>query len=175
AEPAHSLSELWELRKKDSNDPRVSLMRPSAQRIVGYFRAMEHHGIQVNDELVLHSRYAADSAQEAVHRFLSRGARASALHATNAVLSSGAYRAIRSHGLSIPHDFSFIGFDDQEWTMMVQPEVSVVEQPRQQLGELSATILVQTIAQTRPDPIERIVQAELLMRGSAAAPSDSIL
>src|SRR5699024_8810754 len=95
---------------------------------------------------------------------------ATAVHATNAVLSSGAYRGIHSRGLRLPDDLSFIGFDDQEWTTMVQPAVTVVEQPRQRLGATALTVLTSIIRGRTAAPLEHLLDAEVLMRGSVAAP-----
>lgn len=168
AEAAPALSTLRKLTENTSDHPALSLLRPSAQRIVGYLRAIANAGLEIDEELVIQSGYTSSSAQEAVEAFLDRGLGATALHATNAVLSSGAYRGIRSRGLTIPADLSFIGFDDQEWTTMVQPAVTVVEQPRQRLGATAATVLTRLVRGADADPSEYLLDAELLTRGSAA-------
>lgn len=170
AEAAPAVSRLQDLTESAPDNPELSLLRPSAQRIVGYLRALKREGIEVDEDLIIHSGYTTSSAQEAVDGFLARGTGATALHATNAVLSSGAYRGIRAQGLSVPDDLSFIGFDDQEWTTMVQPAVTVVEQPRQRLGATAATVLTTIIRGDAAEPLERLLGAELVMRGSAAAP-----
>lgn len=169
AESAPALARLQELAESFSSHPHLSLLRPSAQRIVGYLRAIKRHGIELDDDLIIHSGYTTTSAQEAVERFLTSGIEATALHATNAVLTSGAYRGIRTRGLSVPEDMSFIGFDDQEWTTMVQPGVTVVEQPSQQLGATAATVLTSLVRGAAADPLEHLLEAELLMRDSTAS------
>ncbi|MGO1768592.1 MAG: LacI family DNA-binding transcriptional regulator [Microbacterium sp.] len=173
AEAAPALPTLRTFAEHASDHPGLSLLRPSAQRIVGYLRALIRAGLDVDDELVIRSGYTTSSAQAAVESFLDSGTGATALHATNAVLSSGAYRGIRARDLALPADLSFIGFDDQEWTTMVLPAVSVVEQPRQRLGATAATVLASIIRGGEADPLERLLDAELLMRGSAAAPVTS--
>lgn len=166
AETSPPISKLQTFTEKASSHPELSLLRPSAQRIIGYLRAMKEHNLGIDEELILHSSYTTNSAQDAVIRFLKKGCDITALHATDAVLSSGAYRGIRSLGLSVPEHLSFVGFDDQEWTIMVQPRVSVVEQPREQLGAVAATLLMKTISGSRPEPLKRLLQPELLMRDS---------
>ncbi|MGX1933816.1 LacI family DNA-binding transcriptional regulator [Microbacterium resistens] len=146
----------------------VSLLRPSAQRLIGYLRALRQAGIAIDEDLIIRSGYTTELAQEAVEAFLDRSPDVTALHATDAVLSSGAYRGIRSRGLRIPEDLSLIGFDDQDWTTMVQPPVSVVEQPRQRLGATATTTLVGMIRGGTAEPRRQMLAAELLVRGSAA-------
>ena len=47
---------------------------------------------------------------------------------------AGAYRAVRDRGSRMPEELSLIGFDDEPWTTLVRPGVTVVEQPRYDLG-----------------------------------------
>lgn len=173
AEAAPALSTLQELTASAPNNPALTLLRPSAQRIVGYLRALEQARIDVDENLIIHSGYTTASAQAAVESFLERRNTATALHATNAVLTSGAYRGIRARGLQVPDHLSFIGFDDQEWTTMVQPAVTVVEQPRQRLGATALTVLTSIIRATETDPLDHLLGAEMLVRESAAAPAQT--
>lgn len=168
ASQVHSTLEVFTDRPAEDID--LSLLRPSAQRLVGYLRALRRASLDIDDRLIIRSGYTTSDAQKAVQAFLDSGAEATALHATDAVLSSGAYRGLRAHGLVIPDDLSFVGFDDQDWTTMVNPSVTVVEQPRQRLGATATTALIGLIrgaaAQSRP----QMLTAELLVRDSAAAP-----
>lgn len=168
ASAAHS--ELADLIDRATEDLDRSLLRPSAQRLVGYARALREAGIDIDDALIIRSGYSTADAQQAVQAFFERGIDATALHATDAVLSSGAYRGIRAADLTVPGDLSFIGFDDQDWTTMVQPAVTVVEQPRQRLGATATTTLVGIIRGGTAEPACQMLAAELLVRGSVAAP-----
>lgn len=168
AEAAPPVDHLRKLAHTDGQVTELSLLRPSAQRVVGYLRALERAGLELDESLIIPSGYTTASAQQAVEGFLASGIEATALHATNAVLSSGAYRGIRARGLTVPDDLSFIGFDDQEWTTMVQPPVTVVEQPSQRLGATAATVLIDLIRGSAAEPPERLLRAELLIRGSSA-------
>ncbi|MFG1955347.1 LacI family DNA-binding transcriptional regulator [Micromonospora sp. NPDC048830] len=170
-EAAQVRSTLERLTNQTSESSDLSLLRPSAQRFVGYLRALHRAGLEIDDELIIRSGYATGDAQRAVEAFLDRDTGATALHATDAVLSSGAYRGIRARGFSIPDDLSFIGFDDQDWTTMVQPAVTVVEQPRQRLGATATTALVGIIRGGAAEPREQMLEAELVVRASVAAAS----
>lgn len=155
---------------RPSEDADLSVLRPSAQRLIGYLRALTAAGLGIDDELIIRSEYTTDSAQAAVESFLADGPGATALHATDAVLSSGAYRAMRSRRIAVPGQVSFIAFDDQDWTTMVQPSVTVVEQPRQRLGAAAATALIAAIRGNPPEELNVRLSASLLTRDSAAAP-----
>ncbi|WP_336629777.1 MULTISPECIES: LacI family DNA-binding transcriptional regulator [unclassified Microbacterium] len=162
------VSALEALTRGDTAAIDLSPLRPSAQRLVGYLRALNHAGIAVDDRLIIRSGYNTADAQKAVEAFFARSTPATAIHATDAVLSSGTYRAIRNRGAAVPDELSFIAFDDQDWTTMVQPTVTVIEQPRQRLGAVAATALIGIIRGGAAEPHEQLLQAELIMRGSTA-------
>lgn len=166
-EAAQVRATLESLTARDSTSSDLTLLRPSAQRLVGYLRALRNAGIEIDDDLIIRSGYSTQDAQQAVEAFLDRDTGATALHATDAVLSSGAYRGIRARNRSIPDDLSFIGFDDQDWTTMVRPAITVVEQPRQRLGATATTALIGIIRGGTAEPPQQMLAAELLVRGSA--------
>lgn len=168
-EPSQVRSTLESFRDHSAEDHDLSLLRPSTQRLVGYLRALSEADIDIDDALIIRSRYTTADAQRAVQEFFERGEAVTALHATDAVLSSGAFRGIRSSGRAIPGDLSFIAFDDQDWTTMVEPAVTVIEQPRQRLGATAATTLVGIIRGGAAEPTHQMLTAELLVRDSAAA------
>lgn len=168
-EAVQERSELEHLGNARSADADLSLRRPSEQRFVGYLRALKTAGLEVDDALIIRSAYTTESAQAAVESFFDRGVNATALHATDAVLSSGAFHALRSRRLRLPDDISFIAFDDQDWTTMVHPSVTVVEQPRQRLGAAAATALISAIRGNPTHELNLRLNASLLMRESAAA------
>src|SRR5690606_3705137 len=88
-------STLKDFTDRPAEDVDLSLLRPSAQRLVGYLRALGRAGLDIDERLIIRSGYTTADAQKAVEAFLETGIEASALHATDAVLSSGAYRALR--------------------------------------------------------------------------------
>ncbi len=167
-EATMGVPELEPLTRGDTAPFALALLRPSAQRLVGYLRAMRDADLPVDEDLIIRSAYSADDAQRAVDSFFERGTSATALHATDAVLSSVTYHAIRDRGPALPDPLSFIAFDDQDWTTMVAPTITVIEQPRQRLGAVAATALIGLIRGGAAEPHDRLLQAELIVRGSTA-------
>jgi len=146
--------------------------RPATQRLWGYLSALAEAGIELDPRLVIGTAYHQSAAEAAVRASLS-GSRATALFATNSVVTSGAFRALASLGVSIPKQLSFIGFDDQEWTTMVTPPVSVVAQPPLELGVAAADALMRRIEDPDAPIADAILPGDLLLRASTAAPDDA--
>lgn len=145
-------------------------LRPSAQRLLGYRNALDKHGLSLEHDLVVHAEYTWRSAQKAVRRLIESGQDFSALFCTDAVLTAGAYKAIVEAEVPIPETFSFIGFDDQEWTTLVSPAISVLDQPRHALGATAATRLLAQIHHITANQQDVRLPANLIPRGTTAAP-----
>lgn len=151
-------------------ETQTAVLRPSSQRLLGYLRALGEHGIPVDPALILRSGYAAESASETVGRALDAGIGFTALYCTDSVLTLGAYRALVDREVALPEELSFVGFDDQEWTTLVRPEVTVVDQPRHSLGVAAAERLlrqIETDGEAEEDDIR--LPASLIVRGSTRA------
>ncbi|GAA3667463.1 LacI family DNA-binding transcriptional regulator [Microbacterium marinilacus] len=144
-------------------------LRPSHQRLLGYLDALQAHGIPVDPALVLSSAYDADSARAAVAEAL-QSRRFTALYCTDSVLTLGAYTHIVDSDLSLPGAFSFVGFDDQEWTTLVRPAVTVVDQPRYRLGAATANMLIARIRRIGEVPSDMLLDAQLITRASTSRP-----
>ncbi|WP_187240558.1 LacI family DNA-binding transcriptional regulator [Microbacterium mitrae] len=156
-------SEITELL--DLDDHATSLLRPSMQRLVGHARALRAHDIAFDESLVVTAPYDREQAAVVVADFLRTDHHATAIHGTNAILSYASYRAFKQLGVVIPDDLSFVGFDDQDWMLLVHPAVTVVGQAARELGEAAAQTLIQRIAQDT-DVHDVFLSARLIERGS---------
>ena len=149
-------------------DPSEPAHRPAAQRLRGYLRALVAAGIEPDRGLVIQTAYEEHAAADDVAARLPN-LQATALFATDSVLTSGSFRALQALGMRLPEDISFVGFDDQDWTTLVDPPVTVLTQPRAELGRAAAEMLQARIA----DPAALLNDIELpgqmFVRASTAA------
>jgi LacI family transcriptional regulator len=74
--------------------------------------------------------------------------RPTAIITANDLTAIGALRVIRKHGLSVPDDFSIVGFDDIELSDIVFPPLTTLKLPRQEL----ARKFVDALETFVPDP-----------------------
>ena len=138
-------------------------------RLVGFRRAMQLAGLEVDERLIAHGAYSAESGQGATAELLRGGARFSALFAGNDTLALGAMAALREHGLRVPEDVAVVGFDDLPFSAFTNPPLTTVRNPGIAQGELAAQKL---LALLRHEPVpERIsfIETALVVRGSCGA------
>jgi LacI family transcriptional regulator len=77
----------------------------------------------------------------------------------------GAMQALRERGLSVPQDMGLVCFDDVEHLAVLSPFLTVINQPAETLGSLSAQLLFERIAGKAGARSRRIVlQTDLVVR-----------
>lgn len=140
------------------------------ERLAGYHNALAAHGIAADESLVSVSRSAVEHAIEATIRLFSRRERPTALFTVDSLLTQGALLALRSMGLSIPHDVSLIGFDDFNLATFTDPQITVVAQPTAEIGPLAAGMMLERLAGSRVAPRQVRFPTRLVVRGSVSHP-----
>ncbi|AQP50018.1 hypothetical protein BW733_03360 [Tessaracoccus flavescens] len=135
-------------------------------RIEGFRRAHEAHGLKLDDSNVVTTGWNSRDAALAATSVLARRERPTAIFTTNNVLAEGAWRAIHAAGLRIPEDVSLCTFDEAQWMTMVTPEITAVSQNAHHLGDAAAALLLERIAEPdrAPQPIE--LETTLVHRAS---------
>jgi DNA-binding LacI/PurR family transcriptional regulator len=108
------------------------------------------------------------SARRAALELLDRPDRPSALVCDDDLIAAGAYKAARALNLEIPGDLSVTGFDDVLLATALEPELTTVRLPAEQLGSTAMTALLELLDDRRPSGAS--LPGELIVRASTAPP-----
>ncbi|WP_431045257.1 LacI family DNA-binding transcriptional regulator [Streptomyces sp. P1-3] len=110
-----------------------------------------------------------DDGRRAAERALTGpGPRPTALVCDDDILSAGACKAARRLGLRVPGDLSVTGFDDLALASALEPELTTVRLPAEEVGERGMTALLAVLEGRAADGGE--LPVELVVRGSTAPP-----
>jgi LacI family transcriptional regulator len=104
-------------------------------------------------------------------KLLARKKNFTALFAFNDISAIGAMSAFRDNGLRVPEDVSIIGFDDIQAAAFMNPPLTTVRQPLEEMGSLAAKILLRRIRHVESLPEQVSVQPDLVVRQSTCAPA----
>jgi LacI family transcriptional regulator len=88
-----------------------------------------------------------------------------AVFAFNDLVASGAYRAARALGRSVPGDLALIGFDGLSLGELLDPPLTTIYIDKRRMGELAVEQARLLLAGESPQP--SLLPTELLIRGSA--------
>jgi LacI family fructose operon transcriptional repressor len=136
------------------------------ERHDGYAAAMRRFGLMPAAKFISPSIAAAEAA---VGDWLTGGTAApEAVIASNGLLLMGVVRAVRAAGRLIPDDLAVAGFDNESWTELVGPGLTVIEQPVAEIGRAAMRLLLERL--DAPDaPVRKIVLGgKCIIRGSSS-------
>ncbi|MFE9364091.1 LacI family DNA-binding transcriptional regulator [Streptomyces sp. NPDC006978] len=109
---------------------------------------------------------AGREAAEAV--LASPGPLPTAIVCDDDILAAGACKAARRRGLRVPDDISVTGYDDLALATAVEPELTTVRLPAEQVGERGMGALL-AVLEGRP-AVHHDLPVHLVVRGSTAPP-----
>lgn len=110
-----------------------------------------------------------ESGHDAARAFLLGENPPDAILATNSLLAAGALSAIQELGLRIPEQVALVGFDRTTWSTLVQPTLTLIEQPTYEIGKTATELLLQRIEDPKRPAREIILQGKLVIGGSSVA------
>lgn len=149
-----------------SDDPTIS---SSAERIDGYRDAFADVGIKPDEHLISLGGATRDDGYRATRRLLESAERPTALFTANNFMTLGAMLALADLGVRVPDDISLVGFDDLEWTTLVDPPLTVVAQPASELGAVAARRVLARLNGDGGRPRRFKLETKLITRGSCAS------
>lgn len=91
-----------------------------------------------------------------------------AIFTSNSMLTAGAFRAIRDCKLKVPTDVALVGFDETTWGALVDPPITLIAQPTEEIGRTATELLFQRIEDPTRAPKTVILKGTLIARGSSA-------
>lgn len=136
------------------------------ERYDGYLQAMHTAGLPVEPEWVRFGNHQYDSGYSHALELLTIDPPLTALFIENNMMSLGALSAIHERGKRIPDDIAVVGFDDMPWAVALNPPLTTVAQPTNEIGQRAATLLLERIE--NPDLAARtvILPTQLIIRAS---------
>jgi LacI family transcriptional regulator len=120
----------------------------SDHRLNSFLHAMEEFGLAVEPRFLREGNYRISGGEAAMAELLELKNRPTAIITANDLTAIGALRVIHKQGLSVPGDFSIIGFDDIEMSDIIFPPLTTLRLVRHDL----ARIFVDALQAFAPDP-----------------------
>src|SRR5260370_30082892 len=108
----------------------------SDHRTQAFIQAMKKHGLKPNPEFMRAGNYRIPGGEAAMAELLHFSYRPTAILTANDLTAIGALRAVHHLGLTVPGDFSVIGFDDIELSDILHPPLTTLRLSRQEFAEI---------------------------------------
>lgn len=123
------------------------------------------------DKLIVHSLFSVEGGHSAASSLLDQDC--TAVVCGSDLMALGAIRVARKRGLSVPRDFSVVGYDDSPLIAFTDPPLTTIQQQVSAMTTAAVRTLLDEIAGVDAPTGEYLFQPELVVRGSTAACPDS--
>ena len=121
----------------------LGIVRDSVEKRLYLGRIGLH--VPLQEELIQDGFFTVEGGQEATRALLDLPEPPSAIFSSGGVMSVGALLEMKQRNLKIPQELSFVSFDDEKWCVLIDPPLTVVAQPVNEIGTEAAQMVIQLI------------------------------
>lgn len=146
----------------------------ATDRVIGYCNALTEAGLEVQADWIHYGRFDQESGYEMARRIMALSPRPTALFAGNNFIALGALRALGEADLRVPGDVSVVAFDDPTSGLVIEPFLTVADQPAYEMGRQAAQLLLARLSGAIFDGYREIVlPTRITVRKSSDRPRDT--
>ncbi|MGW0028759.1 LacI family DNA-binding transcriptional regulator [Streptomyces sp. NPDC003314] len=138
-------------------------------RLDGYREGLAEAGLAADEGLVANGDFTEEGGRRAMRELLDRRPGLDAVFAASDVMAAGARAVLREAGRRVPEDVALVGVDDSAVARHMDPPLTSVRQPIEEMGRAMARLLLQEIASPGDpdDQPRRMLPTELVVRASS--------
>jgi DNA-binding LacI/PurR family transcriptional regulator len=140
-------------------------MGVAVARLAGYRAAVESSGR--GRDLIAYGDFSEGSGAVAMRRLLEACPDLDAVFVASDLMACGALRALRDASRRVPDDVAVVGFEDAPIAQQVDPPLTTVFQPVEEMGRQMARLLVSRIRGEDSQPPYVVLDTHLVPRASA--------
>jgi DNA-binding LacI/PurR family transcriptional regulator len=138
-------------------------------RLAGFEDYLRNSGIRVKKAYVEFGDFRQQSGYHCAQRLLSLRRPPTALFIANVEMAAGVIAFIRDKGVSIPTELSIVSFDDSFWARYMDPPLTVIAQPMEEMGKCTMELLLARLRKGKPAQT-LVFPPQLIIRQSTSAP-----
>lgn len=141
--------------------------KPAQDRLLGYEKALMMHKIKINKDYIMYGDYSLESGYRLTKELIHRKKRPTAIFVCSNFMTLGCLKALREHNLRVPDDIALMAFDKIDVLNILGMNLSHIEGPSTELGEIGMNLLVNSIKNPEDTEIKNItITPNLVLNGS---------
>jgi len=126
-------------------------------RFSGYKQALENNGIPFDDDLVIISQLNDQVGVEVLPKILAMNPLPDGIFAANDTSAVSIMCELKQAGIDIPRDIAVAGFNNDPISRIVEPNLSTVNYPGKEMGEIAAQTLINKLNNLQSTSLSTIV------------------
>lgn len=138
------------------------------ERATGFYHAIRSGGMSASKSIVHRLTPSIEGAFSDMMEILEQEEElAQCYFADNDLIAVGAMRALKAKGYRIPDDIAIVGFDNIEFSNIVEPSLTTIHVPKKEMGQMAAERLFHLIEKKGTTPVKIEIATRLVKRHSA--------
>src|SRR5450759_2363636 len=113
-----------------------------SERFNGYKKALADNNIKFDQAYVIISEMNGQAGSEIANKVLSMIPRPDGIFSSNDNSAVAAIVELEKAGVNIPDEIAVVGFNNEPISQVIKPNLTTVDYPARQIGEIAATSLI---------------------------------
>jgi LacI family transcriptional regulator len=130
----------------------------------GFQKALLEAGIQVNPKWIFVNKHSIEDGKQVMKQIVEMDDRPTAIFTGSDEIAGGMMMEAKESGFIVPDDLAIMGFDDQPLAQMLDPKLTTIRQPVDEMGKKSVELLIKMLHNREAEirscelPIELVVR-----------------
>lgn len=140
------------------------------ERVEGYRSAMLERGFHPEDLRIFELEQQSEKTEHMIMQYLREHPDTDAIFSTNNMMTLKIMKAVKELGLRIPDDIAIVSYDETVWSEHLDPPLTTISQPGQEMGKLAAKMLIKMVnAKRQPKPETIVLEPRIIVRTSCGS------
>jgi len=140
-----------------------------ADRLKGYKYALVDHNLELDNNLIIQTNLSVEDGVAAAEKILQMNPLPDGVFAANDACAVSCLQTLKQAGIAIPQDIAFAGFNNDPVSKVVEPNLTTIDYPGYEMGEVAAQNLINHLNGTSNINSTNtiILRSELVIRASS--------
>lgn len=139
-----------------------------SERYRGYRQALSDRGIESSPKLVLMSDLTREAGKTLSGKVIRMNPQPDGIFAANDTSAVAAIVELQKSGIRVPEDIAVAGFNNEPISQVIQPNLTTIDYPAKEIGELAASSLISKLNGTQSADMSTIIlKHSLIIRESS--------
>lgn len=134
-----------------------------ADRFGGYRQALANAGIELNQKYIFITDLTVDSGRDIARKIVKMNPLPDGIFTANDTTAVAAMVQLQESGIKIPDDIAVAGFNNEPISMVIKPNLTTVDYPAREIGEIAATSLINKLENLQNINVDTIVLKHALI------------
>jgi LacI family transcriptional regulator len=139
-----------------------------SERFNGYKKAFEEHQLEFDENLLIINDLSSRAGIDAAEQILKMPVLPDGVFVANDICAISCMQTLKKHGVKIPQDIAFAGFNNDPTACVVEPNLTTINYKGYEIGEAAAKLMVAHLNNHNVKQMHSVVlRSELIVRESS--------